>query len=90
MTLQQAAVEAPDPRAVAEALAESDERDLWEDHARAMWLDGWIACLNHFADLIGGRLFPAGVGDLEAKRYGPGGRERFADPRPGDFPGRAA
>ena len=25
---------------------------------------------------------------LEAMRYGPGGRAHFADPRPGDFPGR--
>ena len=28
--------------------------------------------------------------ELEARRYGPGGRAHFADPRPGDFPGRAA
>ena len=26
--------------------------------------------------------------ELEEKRWGPGGREHFADPRPGDFPGR--
>jgi hypothetical protein len=26
--------------------------------------------------------------ELEALRYGPGGRAHFADPRPGDFPGR--
>jgi hypothetical protein len=25
----------------------------------------------------------------ERAAYGPGGREHFADPRPGDFPGRA-
>ncbi len=28
--------------------------------------------------------------ELEARRWGPGGREHFADPRPGDFPGRGA
>ena len=28
--------------------------------------------------------------ELEARRYGPGGRAHFADPRPGDFRGRAA
>ena len=28
--------------------------------------------------------------ELEARRWGPGGRDHFADPRPGDFPGRAA
>jgi hypothetical protein len=27
--------------------------------------------------------------ELEARRWGPGGRAHFADPRPGDFPGRA-
>jgi hypothetical protein len=26
--------------------------------------------------------------ELETRRYGPGGRAHFADPRPGDFPGR--
>ena len=28
--------------------------------------------------------------ELEERRWGPGGRARFADPRPGDFPGRSA
>jgi hypothetical protein len=28
--------------------------------------------------------------ELEQRRWGPGGREAFADPRPGDFPGRDA
>jgi hypothetical protein len=28
--------------------------------------------------------------DLEEKRWGPGGRAHFADPRPGDYPGRLA
>jgi hypothetical protein len=27
---------------------------------------------------------------IEERRWGPGGREHFADPRPGDFPGRGA
>ena len=26
--------------------------------------------------------------ELEEKRWGPGGRAHFADPRPGDYPGR--
>jgi hypothetical protein len=26
--------------------------------------------------------------ELDLRRWGPGGRERFADPRPGDYPGR--
>ena len=28
--------------------------------------------------------------ELETRRWGPGGRAHFADPRPGDFPGRCA
>ena len=28
--------------------------------------------------------------ELEDRRWGPGGRAHFADPRPGDFPGRGA
>ena len=28
--------------------------------------------------------------ELEERRWGPGGRAHFAEPRPGDFPGRAA
>jgi len=30
------------------------------------------------------------LAELEERRWGPGGREHFADPRPGDFPRRAA
>jgi hypothetical protein len=26
--------------------------------------------------------------ELERRRWGPGGREHFGDPRPGDYPGR--
>lgn len=29
------------------------------------------------------------VAALDDRRWGPGGRAHFADPRPGDFPGRA-
>jgi len=28
------------------------------------------------------------LAELETRRWGPGGRAHFADPRPGDFPGR--
>lgn len=28
--------------------------------------------------------------ELEERRWGPGGREHYADPRPGDYPGRRA
>ena len=29
------------------------------------------------------------LAEVDARRWGPGGREHFADPRPGDYPGRA-
>lgn len=29
-----------------------------------------------------------GHAELEARRWGPGGRGHFGDPRPGDYPGR--
>jgi hypothetical protein len=38
------------------------------------------------APVVRGQSFAA----LEEKRWGSGGRAHFADPRPGDFPGRAA
>jgi hypothetical protein len=28
------------------------------------------------------------LAEIDERRWGPGGREHFADPRPGDFPGR--
>jgi hypothetical protein len=28
-----------------------------------------------------------GIEEIEARRWGPGGREAFGQPRPGDFPG---
>ena len=28
------------------------------------------------------------LAEIEERRWGPGGRAHFADPRPGDFPGR--
>jgi hypothetical protein len=41
---------------------------------------------NHAARAADG---PA-CAELEERRWGPGGRAHFADPRPGDFPGRSA
>ena len=45
-----------------------------------------VARWNHAARAIDG---PARA-ELEEQRWGPGGRAHFADPRPGDFPGRGA
>jgi hypothetical protein len=41
---------------------------------------------NHAARAIDG----PDRAELEERRWGPGGRAHFADPRPGDFPGRGA
>ena len=35
-------------------------------------------------------LLSPGHAELEVRRWGPGGPAHFADPRPGDFPGRGA
>ena len=40
------------------------------------------------AELVGGRSAPARPTELEELRWGPGGRAHFADPRPGEYPGR--
>jgi hypothetical protein len=44
--------------------------------------------------LVAAKLMPVLLGpdyaELERRRWGPGGRAHFSDPRPGDFPGREA
>jgi hypothetical protein len=30
------------------------------------------------------------LSEIEIRRWGPGGRKHFADPRPGDYPGRGS
>jgi hypothetical protein len=69
-------------------LALSDERDLQLRLRLAAWREGWDACLDALAYHVGGRIMPARPTDLEVQRWGPGGREHFTDPRPGDFIGR--
>ncbi len=43
---------------------------------------------------LAARLTPAlmspTLAELETRRWGPGGRAHFGDPRPGDFPGRGS
>lgn len=90
----------------AEQLALSDERDLW--HRYAMDLARWMYEIGYSegradearkadqawaaAPVPRFRNEPT-LAELELLRWGPGGRERFGDPRPGDRmpqPGRAA
>lgn len=71
----------------ADPVAVIDAHGLWP------WLvvayeRGWDDCVNELADQIGGRIMPTRPTDMEIRRWGPGGRAHFADPRPGDFRGR--
>src|ERR1700683_4101475 len=50
-------------------------------------VDGYLRAAADLKALQHGMVLDA---ELEGRRWGPGGREHFADPRPGDFPGRTA
>lgn len=87
---------------VTQVFALSDERDQWQklalDLARDSYLDGYR---DGRADQAAGddAAWAAKVpprprdestfAELELLRWGPGGRESFGDPRPGDFTGGA-
>ncbi len=49
-------------------------------------VDGYLRAIADVKAVQHGLVLDA---ELEVRRWGPGGREHFADPRPGDFPGRA-
>ena len=49
--------------------------------------DGYVRAIADVKAVQHGAVLDA---QLEVARYGPGGRAHFADPRPGDFRGRAA
>lgn len=87
-------------RAVAELLERSDERDQHErrllDAERRAYLDGYRDGHQDAARELDAEwsatppwripVSPA-FAELERRRWGPGGRERFSDPRPSDrFP----
>jgi len=48
-------------------------------------VEGYVQAAADLKALQHGLVLDA---ELEARRWGPGGRAHFADPRPGDFPGR--
>jgi hypothetical protein len=54
-------------------LALSSERDKWQARLTAAQRDayrqGWQACLDRFADLTGGRVWPAHPTEIELRRY---------------------
>ena len=89
---------------VASLLALSDERDQWMRCQLAAWreayrlgrLDGIeegraleAAERDGFWRNLGRRLAAQpSFAELERRRWGPGGRERFGELQPGDYPGR--
>ena len=98
------AIPVPLALAVAELLELSDERDRWMDRLgdeyRLGWKLGYEAGAREGYE-AGGRLLEAGwpsivkplsgtaLAELQERRWGPGGRARFGEPRPGDrFPRR--
>jgi hypothetical protein len=77
--------------AVAALLALSEERDKSLSLRLQAFRDGYAAALSDavVASLLRIWPDPGHVTELEKRRYGPGGREHFGDPRPGDYPGQA-
>ncbi len=91
------------PAAVrAYVLAEADRIERETAWQLAAWRDGWRACEIHHGDAYEAG-FADGImavkraqhdayrlTQTDVARWGRGGREHFADPRPGDFRGRGA
>ena len=92
------------PTALAAVLRLSDERDQWLrrllDAERAAYLsghaDGYRDGYERGARLLEAswpavvsRLSGPTLAELEARRWGPGGRAHFGDPRAGDYRGAA-
>lgn len=80
-------------------LAESDRRDAELQARLTAWRQGWDACTAALADAYEEGFTDALMAlkraqhqavrlvQAEQERWGPGGREHYADPRPGDYPG---
>lgn len=80
----------------------SDERDQWERLIDRAYRDGYrMGEHDHADDYERGRSDGAlarkraqhdlvDMARTDVARWGPGGRERFADPCPGDYPGGSA
>ena len=64
---------------------ETAERVAAAEYERGQ-VDGYLRAVADFKAFQHAEVADA---ELEARRWGPGGRQHFAVPRPGDFPGRA-
>ena len=83
----------------ADLLALSNERDQWQARIQQAWEDGYAAAERAHADdyrrgQINGALARkraqhdiVELARLDVARWGPDGREHYADPRPGDYEG---
>ena len=82
----------PDAAIAAAELAEAESRyrnELAREMAAAAFERGQLAGrVQAAADIKAVQHGLVLDAELEARRWGPGGRAHFADPRPGDFPGR--
>jgi hypothetical protein len=56
-------------RRLAAALVNAIDPEAEVAYRHAMWRDGWDACLDRFADLIGGRVYPAHPTEIERLRH---------------------
>ena len=69
-------------------------REMYQAGQRAGFQDGYEQAAADMAVRWAQIARPVAHGishaELEERRWGPGGRAHFADPRPGDFPGRGA
>jgi hypothetical protein len=74
----------------AELLDLSAERDMQLELRHRAFRDGYAAAVSDAVVSSLLRIWPAPghVPEIEKRRWGPGGREHFADPRPGDYAGR--
>jgi hypothetical protein len=61
-------------------------REMYQAGRRDAEARGYVRAIADVKAVQHGLVLDA---ELEARRYGPGGRAHFADPRPGDYPGRA-
>ena len=80
----------PDPAAVDEhwrRICREMTREAAASGYERGQVDGYLLAVADFKAFQHGAVRDA---ELERRRWGPGGRERFADPRPGDYPGRGS
>jgi hypothetical protein len=69
------------------AAFERGRREGWDTGRRAL-LDELAEAQRYMCQRVRPILMSPPFAELELRRWGPGGREHFGDPRPGQFEGR--